>query len=216
MSNYAQLLEVIRARRSIRRFSDRAVSREDIARLIEAARWAPSNHNRQPWKFLVIEDHQQINHLAEIVRQGLSEKLKSLPEAAATYAGEFTHYATFFSNAPVLLVVLHKQPVSVSSPLLAGLKNPDLVSGEPLSVAMAVQNLLLAAEALGLGTCVLTGPLLTQDAMVEELDLPAGHDLTCLVALGHRAESPVPPRRKTIEQIAEFRNNPRYSHPTKN
>ena len=208
MSDYDRLLELIRQRRSIRRFSDRAVGREDIARLLEAARWAPSNHNRQPWKFLVIEDKQQITQLAETIRQGLSEKLKSLPEAAAAYAGKFTHYATFFSNAPVLLVVLHKQPVSVSAPLLAGLKNPDLVSGEPLSVAMAVQNLLLAAQALGLGTCVLTGPLLVRDALAGALDLPACHDLTCLVALGHPAESPVPPRRKTIEQIVEFRNNP--------
>ncbi len=209
MSDYDQLLALIRSRRSIRQFSDRAVGREEIARLLEAARWAPSNHNRQPWKFLVIEDKQQINRLAETIRQGLSEKLKSLPEAAAAYAGEFTHYATFFSNAPVLLVVLHKQPVSVSAPLLAGLKNPDLVSGEPLSVAMAVQNLLLAAQALGLGTCVLTGPLLVGDALARVLDLPAGHDLTCLVALGHPAESPAPPRRKTIEQIVEFMNNPR-------
>ena len=208
MNDYDRLLELIRVRRSVRRFSDHAVSREDITCLLEAARWAPSNHNRQPWRFLVIEDKQQINLLAEAVRQGLSEKLKSLPEAAATYASEFTHYATFFSNAPVLLVVLHKQPVSVSAPLLAGLKNPDLVSGEPLSVAMAVQNLLLAAQASGLGTCVLTGPLLVRDALAGGLDLPAGHDFTCLVALGHPAESPAPPRRKTVEQIVEFRNNP--------
>jgi nitroreductase len=208
MSDYGQLLELIRSRRSIRRFSDRAVNRDDLARLLEAARWAPSNHNRQPWRFLVIEDKQQINQLAEIVSQGLSKKLKSLPEAAAVFTSEFAHYATFFANAPTLLVVLHKQPVSVSAPLLAGLKNPDLVSGEPLSVAMAVQNLLLAAQALGLGTCVLTGPLLVREALAGVLDLPAGHDLTCLVALGHPAESPAPPRRKTIEQIVEFRNNP--------
>jgi nitroreductase len=96
-------------------------------------------------------------------------------------ASEFIYYATFFSNAPVLLVVSHKQPVSVSVPLLAGLKNPELVSGETLSVAMAVQNLLLAALTLGLGTCVLTGPLLVQDALSKVLGLPACHDLTCLV-----------------------------------
>jgi len=208
MNDYDQLLELIRARRSIRRFSDRAVSREDIVRLLEAARWAPSNHNRQPWKFLVIQDKQQIKQLAETVSQGLSEKLKSLPEAVAAYAGEFTHYATFFSNAPVLLVARHKRPVSVSAPVLAGLKNPELVSGEPLSVAMAVQNLLLAAQALGLGTCVLTGPLLVQDLMARALELPAGHDLTCFVAIGHPAEAPTPPRRKSIEQIVEFGETP--------
>jgi nitroreductase len=209
MSDYDQLLELIRARRSIRRFSDRAVSREDIFRLLEAARWAPSNHNRQPWRFLVIEDQKQIRQLAGTVSQGVSEKTKSLPEMAAEYIRQFEQYATFFANAPVLLAVLHKHPVSVSAPVLAGLKNPDLISGEPLSVAMAVQNLLLAAHSLRLGTCVLTGPLLAQDALAGALDLPAGHDLTCLVALGHPAESPAPPRRKTIEQIVEFRNNAR-------
>jgi nitroreductase len=206
MSDYDRLLELMRSRRSIRRFSDRAITREDIGRLIEAARWAPSNHNRQPWRFLVIEDKQKLNQLADAVRQGLSRKLKTLPEAAAAYISELMHYATFFSNAPVLLLVLHKQPVSVSAPLLAELKNPELVSGEPLSAAMAVQNLLLAAQALGLGTCVLTGPLLAQDAMEEHLDLPAGHDLTCFVAIGYPAESPPPPRRKSIEQIVEFRD----------
>jgi len=204
MTDYDRLLELIRARRSVRRFSDSAVSREDITRLLEAARWAPSNHNRQPWKFLVIQDKQQIKRLAEVVSRGLSEKLKSLPEAAAAYASEFTRYATFFAGAPVLLVARHKRPVSVSAPVLAGLKNPELVSGEPLSVAMAVQNLLLAAQALGLGTCVLTGPLLVQDLVARALELPAGHDFTCFVAIGHPAEAPTPPRRKSIEQIVEF------------
>ena len=132
---------------------------------------------------------------------------------AAAYAGEFKHYATFFAQAPVLIIVLHKQPVSVSAPLLAGLKNPGLASGEPLSAAMAVQNLLLAAQALGLGACVLTGPLLVPDALVGALALPAGYELTCLVAAGHPAESPPSPRRKNIEQIADFRNNPPPTKP---
>jgi nitroreductase len=208
MSEYDGLLDLIRRRRSVRQFSGMAVSRNDLVCLFEAARWAPSNHNRQPWRFLVIEGKQQLDELAEIVRQRLSEKLKSLPEAAAAYSGEFANYATFFSNAPVLLVVLHKQPVSISTFLLAGLKNSVLVSGEPLSVAMAVQNLLLAAQSLGLGTCVLTAPFLVQDALAAKLNLPAGYDLTCLVALGHPAELPPPPRRKTIEQIVEFRTAP--------
>lgn len=208
MSNGDQLLELIRSRRSVRRFSDRPVSREDLARLIEAARWAPSNHNRQPWKFLVIEDKTQIRRLAEVVSQCLSEKVKLLPAAAGAYRHEFIHYSTFFAQVQILILALHKFPVSLSAPLLAGLKNPELVSGEPLSVAMAVQNLLLAAQALGLGACVLTGPLLVPEAVTQTLELPTGYHLTCLVAVGHPGESPPPPRRKSIEQIVEFRNGP--------
>jgi nitroreductase len=138
----------------------------------------------------------------------MAQKLKELPEAAASHIGEFTHYATCFANAPVLLVVLHKQPVRMAASLLAGLKNPELVSGEPLSVAMAVQNLLLAAQALGLGTCVLTGPLLVPEVFAAELTLPASHEMTCLVALGHPAETPPPHRRKAVEQIVEFGARP--------
>jgi nitroreductase len=204
MIGYDQLLELIRSRRSIRRFAEQPVRREDIARLLDAARWAPSNHNRQPWRFLVLDDRERIRGLAKSVGQALAVKLKSLPALASAYAGDLAHYGTLFAQAPVVIVALHKHPVSVSAALLQGVPNPSLVSGEPFSVAMAVQNLLLAAHALGLGACVMTAPLLVQDAVAGALRLPAGHDLTCLVALGHPAESPEAPRRKKLEQCCEY------------
>ncbi len=205
MITYDSLLELIRARRSIRRFAERKVSADDIRRLLEAARWAPSNHNRQPWRFLVLQDRTRIRTLAGAVERSLAEKLKSLPAVAGAYAGELLHYATFFGEAPVLIVTLHKPPASVSAALLQGVAQAELVSGEPLSAAMAVQNLLLAAQALGLGACVLTGPLLVLEALTEALDLPPGFVVTCFVAVGNPAESPEAPRRKSLEQIAEFR-----------
>ena len=107
----------------------------------------------------------------------------------------------------MLLVVLHKRPISLSHSLLKDSSQPELVSGEPLSAAMAVQNLLLAAHALGLGSCVLTAPLIVQEAVLGDLNLPAGYDVTCLVALGYPGESPPQPRRKSIEQIMEFRKD---------
>jgi coenzyme F420-0:L-glutamate ligase / coenzyme F420-1:gamma-L-glutamate ligase len=207
MNQYEMLMGLIRARRSIRRFSARAVGRDDILRLVEAARWAPSNHNRQPWRFIVVEEKREIEQLAERVGTKLSEKLKSLPRIASSYAGDFSKYATFFSQAPVLLVVLHKRPISLSHSLLKDSSQPELVSGEPLSAAMAVQNLLLAAHALGLGGCVLTAPLIVQEAVLGDVNLPAGYDVTCFVAIGYPGETPPQPRRKGIEQIMEFRKD---------
>ncbi len=208
MMDYEQLLGLLRSRRSIRRFADQPVSRQDLSRLLEAACWAPSNHNRQPWRFLVLEDRERIRGLAKSVGQALAVKLKALPAMASAYAGELAHYGTLFAQAPVVIVVLHKHPVSISAALLEGVPNPGLVSGEPLSVAMAVQNFLLAAHALGLGACVMTAPLLVQNAVADALRLPPGHDLTCLVALGYPAETPEPPRRKELEQILHFIDNP--------
>jgi nitroreductase len=207
MMRYEQLMELIQRRRSIRRFSARAVGREDIVRLIDAARWAPSNHNRQPWRFIILEEKREIAQLAERVGGKLAEKLKSLPRTVSEYAGDYAHYATFFSQAPVLLVVLHKRPISLADSVLKDLSQPELVSGEPLSVAMAVQNLLLAAHALGLGGCVLTAPLIAREAVLGVLDLPAGYDMTCFVALGYPDEEPPQPRRKSIEQITEMRKD---------
>ncbi len=203
--DYQNLLTLLRARRSIRRFREAPVAREDLVRLIEAASWAPSNHNRQPWRFLVLEDRIEIAALAQAVGDRLAAKVAALPALASAYAGELVHYATFFGQAPVLVVVLHKHPASVSLPLLEGLAHRELVSGEPLSVAMAVQNLLLAAHAIGLGTCVLTGPLLVPEALTGRVKLPAGFDWTCLIALGHSDEQPTPPRRKSLDQLVEFR-----------
>ncbi len=175
-------------------------------RVLEAARWAPSNHNRQPWKFIVLQEKSRLQALAEAVREKLGQKLKNLPSVASEYAAELLGYATFFERAPVLLVALHKQPISASAGLLEGVSNPTLVSGEPISVAMAVQNILLAAATLGLGACVLTGPLLVEETVARFLNVPPGLSLNCFVALGYPDETPAAPRRKPLEQIVEFQN----------
>ncbi|SPE59141.1 putative Nitroreductase family protein [Verrucomicrobia bacterium] len=207
MNDYEQFLLLARSRRSVRKFSEQPVGRENLLRVLEAARWAPSNHNRQPWKFIVLENRSQIVGLAEAIRTELSQKLKSLPPVVSGYTSEFADYATFFSGAPVVIVVLHRRPVSFSAALLRDAAHPDLVSGEPLSAGMAVQNLLLAAHAVGLGSCVMTAPLIVGGLIVRELEPPPGYELTCLVALGYADERPPGPRRKSIEQIAEFRED---------
>ncbi|HEY9173577.1 MAG TPA: nitroreductase family protein [Verrucomicrobiae bacterium] len=215
MMGYDDLLELLQSRRSHRRFEERAVDREDIRRLLEAAGWAPSNHNRQPWRFLVLEDRQEIQALAEGVGRSLATRLESLPAVASAYTAELAEHAVLFGRAPLLIVALHKHPVSVSAALLEGVSQPELVSGEPLSVAMAVENLLLAAHALRLGACVMTAPLLAQNVVRNYLAVPPSFEITCFVAVGHPAELPVPPRRKKLEQIAEFRNDRRRSGNTK-
>lgn len=205
--DYQELLSLLQSRRSVRRFTEQSVSRDAILNLIDAARWAPSNHNRQGWRFLVYDSRPEIRALAHRVEEALTERVKQLPPMASAYAGPLVSYAVFFSDAPVLIIALHKRPASVSAPLLEGIPDASLVSGEALSTTMAVQNLVLAAHSLGLGTCVMTGPLLVP-AVLAGLDLPPGFEVTCFVALGHPAESPTAPRRKELDQIVEFRNHP--------
>lgn len=205
MIDYAQLIELIKARRSVREFEKKAVSRDVVCQLLEAATWAPSNHNRQPWKFLVLNDPEFLPALAQKVRAELEARLQTMPDSVAQYGKEMIEYACFFGEAPLVLVVLHKHTINLVAEAWQGIANPALVSGEPLSAAMAVQNLLLAAQALGLGACVLTAPLLAPQTMAT-LAPPAGMEITCLVTIGYPAKTPSAPRRKSLEHIVEFRN----------
>ena len=203
--DYDALMELLQTRRSIRRFAARPVERERVERLVEAARWAPSNHNRQAWRFVALDNPAALAELASAVRAELEPRMAALPALAAEYAASLVEHAVFFEHAPCLIVALHKRSMAVSAALLAGLAEPSLVSGEPISTALAVGHLLLAAHAEGLGACIMTAPLLAEQAIAVHLKLPRGYHPTCAVALGWPAETPEPPARKPVREILEWR-----------
>ena len=198
------MLELIRTRRSHRAFTDRRPEPARIEQVIEAACWAPSNHNRQGWKFLVFCRPEVIRALAGKVREEVQTAVAESGRMVAEQADEIVHYAGLFENAPVVILAMHKRSVAVGRQLL-NRAGSSLISGEALSTAMAVQNLCPAAHALGMGTCVMTAPLLAFQAWSKLPDLPAGFEPTCLVALGYPAERPEAPRRKELRHVIEYR-----------
>lgn len=205
MMDYPAALEMMRSRRSIRSFADRKPSRKDIERLVEAARWAPSNHNRQGWKFIVFEDREELRGIADRIATLLSGRIEKATRIPPAQAEQMIHHATFFAEAPIAVLVMHKRSVAVGRELLAETDRAEWVSGEPLSAAMAVQNVLLAAHCLGLGACVLTAPLLVGEVWRELDDLPMGFEPTCVIAVGYPDQQPCPPQKKPLEQILEYR-----------
>jgi nitroreductase len=202
--NYPDVLELMQARRSIRKFTKQKPTHDDIECLVEAARWSPSNHNRQGWKFIVFEDQDELHTLAEQVRNSLQPRLEQ-SNIPIDQAEKMLHHATFFADAPVVILAMHKKPVAMGRALLAETSNGELASGETISVAMAVQNISLTAEAMGLGACVLTAPLLSGEVWAKVDDLPLGFLPTCIIAVGYPEDRPMPPRRKPLEQIMEYR-----------
>lgn len=198
------VMELLKSRRSVRKFAAEPPSRSQIEGIIAAAGWAPSNHNRQGWKFIVFTDLREIRDLAQRSRQSLRARVAALPRQVAQHADELVHFAGAFAEAPVVILAMHKKSPAMGRALLAGAAS-DLASGEALSTAMAVQNLLLAAHAGGLGACVMTAPLLAGDVWKAVADLPAGFEPTCIIAVGRPAENPDPPRRKTLENILDYR-----------
>ena len=202
--NEEAFFDVLRSRRSVRAFTDRLPDQALLDRLIEAAQWAPSNHNRQGWKFIVFQDKLRISELSLKVRQALDERLSSANRILAARGHELLGFATLFEKAPVIILAMHKRSPAVGKALISS-GGDGLISNEAISTAMGVQNLLLAAHVLGLGACVMTAPLLAREVWESIPDMPAGFEPTCLVAVGYAAEEPAPPRRKSLEHIVEYR-----------
>ncbi|MGR0482352.1 MAG: nitroreductase family protein [Candidatus Electronema sp. V4] len=144
------VLEIIKARRSVREFTAEPVERGLIEQIICAGIWAPSGLNNQPWRFVVIHD------------SGLRERLADL-----------TKYAHIVKAAPLLIAVYLDQE-----------KMYDRVKDHQAAGA-CIQNMLLAAHALGLGAVWLGQILANKDRVNETLGLSSQHELAALLALGH-------------------------------
>ena len=200
------LTQCIQQRRSVRKFTDAPVSEAMIRNMLEAAICAPSASNRQPWRFMVVTDpalRGRLDRRAQAAIQAAAQ------DAIAGGAEEFQSYAGKFSHcgqAPVLIVCLYKAEAGLAALFREQTdtyrRMQELeTSGAMISVAMAVQNLVLSATDQGLGTCVMTGPLLAEEAIGRIVAVPPGWRILCLVCVGYPDETPRPIRKKTVDQV---------------
>lgn len=195
-----KLLDIIKNRRSIKEFSPREVPRDVIFRILEAARWAPSAHNAQPWRFIIIMGRSLKRKLAEtmadewikdMIKEGVPpETRESLAEASIE---QFTH-------APVLIIACVTMKDMDKYPDKRRRKCEHIMAVQ--SLAAAIQNMLLAAYSGGLGACWFCAPLFCQDLVRKVLKIPNDVEPQALITLGYPSEMPTPPPRKPIEEIA--------------
>jgi nitroreductase len=203
--NYIALLETIRDRRSIRRFEQTPVSEPLLQQILEAARWAPSAGNRQALRFLVVRDRATIEALAQGVREATAELGSQLRDGLAADTVAYMKSFEHFSGAPVLVVPIYRQGVDL---LRAG-QRPEGGESPPAareldaisSVSAATMNLLLAAHALGLGACWMTGPLVAEASLAQTLGVPQGWRVAALIPVGYPAETPEAPRRRPLASL---------------
>src|SRR5260221_7406525 len=174
-------------RRSIRRYADRPVAREALERILNAAIWAPSAHNRQPWRFAVVTSFAQRRDLALAMGERLRGDLTRDNASSEMIEKDVQRSYARITGAPVVVVV---------SLTLADMdRYPDAKRSAAehqmavQSTAMAVQNLLLAAHAEGLGACWMCAPLFCPDVVSEQLALPPDWEPQALVTLGYPAET---------------------------
>lgn len=186
ISRMNNLLELIHTRRSIRRYSRDAVPTDVVDQLLNAAIRAPSAHNRQPWRFVVIAGEQTRYRLATAMGDQLRRDLAAdgrSPEFIERDAGRSYMRLT---NAPLLILLCLTMADMDVYPDERRARNEAIMAAQ--STAMAGQNIMLAAHALGLGACWVCAPLFCPDIVRETLALPADWQPQGLITLGYPAE----------------------------
>jgi nitroreductase len=182
-----EVLRTIKGRRSTRKFTDEQISSQQLDALLEAAIWAPSGGNNQSWLFTAIQSKDVLEHLNAIVREGFG---RYVPDDDYPGKHSVKEYAkrddyNFYYHAPTLIIASNKP----------GYENAMA------DCALALENIFLMSQSLGLGSCYINQlHWLRDDAGVREylfeLGIPREHTICSSAAIGFiGAESPLPPRK---------------------
>ncbi len=181
--------KVIKERRSHRLYQDKPVEREKLEKILELAMWAPSAMNRQQWFFVVVGG-KKLKELLSIIEKAYDCILPRLERFFADKPKVISFTKQFFKNlgnAPVAIFCYYTPTGDDYS--------------DVQSVAAAIQNMLLAAHAMGLGTCWMTGPVHMEKEINEALGIK-DKKLVAVVTVGYPAKQPpVPPRRDCDKKV---------------
>ncbi len=181
-----QVIETIKKRRSIRKYLDKKIPREIIEKLLECAAYAPSAMRVLPWNFIVIENKEKIRELSNKSKETLN---------LLGYGMKFAERVTsredlIFYNAPLVIIITCD-------------KN---VKWRKEDTALAAQNMFLAAQSLGLGSCWigLAQGLEKDEKTRKDLSIPENHEIIAVLIFGYPAEEkPIPERKAKILKWVE-------------
>jgi nitroreductase len=190
-----QTLEAIAQRRSIRRFLDTPVTDEQIRHILHAAALAPSGKNRQPWRFVVVRDHKRAEMITRI-RTGM-DKLRT--RNIDVGSGPWT--LKVMEQAPVTIFVFNDATTLTAETTMTA-QEIVLASVDVQSIGAAIQNLLLAAHDMGLGTLWICDVF----EAYEELCAWLGEtrQMVAAIAVGYPDETPAPRPRKRVDDVTRW------------
>ncbi len=193
-------LETIDSRRSIRKFEDRPVSQEHLESIIEAARQAPSGTNRQPWRFVLLQGDDRNKIGGSVVQPFVVQA----PAIFVCCLDRRSFVRTMVEKRMKELVT-----AEVVSEEAAGYIYQQKMPEKPeevimpasgyLDLGIAIQNMALAATALGLGSCWVR--LFNPAQVHEALGLPADIEAVVLLPVGYPGQSPQPRPRLSRDEI---------------
>jgi coenzyme F420-0:L-glutamate ligase / coenzyme F420-1:gamma-L-glutamate ligase len=190
---------LLMTRRSIRRYQPAPIDADVLDRILEAGTWAPSAHNRQPWRFVVLTLDSERAALASAMGERLrAARLADGDDPDDVESDVSRSQARITGSAAAIVAFLTMEDMdSYPDPKRAEAERLMGVQG----VAMAVQNILLAAHAEGLGACWMCAPLFCAEAVGEVLGAPAHWQAQALITLGHPASKGKPASRRPLPDV---------------
>jgi F420 biosynthesis protein FbiB-like protein len=189
-------------RRSIRRYAASPVARELIDALLQTAVTAPSAHNRQPWRFLVIETQAAKENLARSMGERLRADRQRDGDPAEAIDADVARSHARLTGAPVVILVCLTMADMDRYPDEKRNRAERLMATQ--GTAMAAQNLLLAAHAAGLGACWMCAPLFCPDTVATAVALPSDWEPQAIVTLGYPADPGKPFRRRALGEVTRY------------
>lgn len=192
----------IYSRRSIRKFLDKKVSIELIEEMLDAGRMAPSAKNRQPWKYIVFGNEKK-KELLYYMKQGLIREKQGIPLLPESGFGlpDAENTLRIMQEAPILIIVINTNGHSPFLPIDSDGRITEMC--DLLSIGASIENMLLAAENLGLGTLWIGNTCFAYTEIMEYLKING--QLVGAVAVGYADERPVRRPRKEAEKIVTYR-----------
>jgi nitroreductase len=204
------LLEAMMTQRAVRRVYPDPVDDALVLKCIELALRAPTGANGQNWEFVVVKDRRVMEKLARRYRQGwkfsyggLLRRAADRDESMAKIVRAAQWQVDHFTEIPVLVVACLRLTVREGR-VPSSLMPHAALSGYWGSIYPSVQNLLLAARAMGLGASLITLPLWRLTLARRILDLPRSVTPCCAVALGWPRGRYGPTTRKPVDQVTHL------------
>lgn len=185
--------DVFQKRRSVRAFRSDSIPQEDIIKIINAARMAPTSGNQQPWKFLIIRDKKVINQMMEAcVNEAITRfDPSNTKETREQYTAKVRdRLAKGYFSAPVFIVILTDNFSTY----------PDYNHWDG---PLAAGYLMLAARALGYGTVFITDAI-SEKVTTDVLRIPDKYTRVCITPLGVPVEWPATPQKKDLKEFIVF------------
>jgi F420 biosynthesis protein FbiB-like protein len=189
---------LVMGRRSIRRYRPEPLDQALIERILAQALWAPSAHNRQPWRFAVVAQTKR-RTLADAMAARLKRDRLADGDHPAVVAADAARSIARLVEAPALALVALTMQEMDRYPDHRRAQAEFLMAVQ--STAMATQNLMLAAQSEGLGSCVLCAPLFCPDTVLEALDLPRDWQPQSLITMGWPANAGKTASRRPLAEV---------------